>query len=383
MLKLQKDKFSLPDNITYLNGAYMAPQLKTVEKIGIAAVQRKSHPYTIGADDFFEGATALRNSLATLFDIEHPLDVAIIPSVSYGMANVANNIRFKTGDEIVLLEAQFPSNVYAWQKVAEKNGVRIKVVKSPALKPGRGAAWNAAILQEITAKTAVISLPPCHWADGTLFDLKAIRDKTTAMGALMVIDGSQSFGAAPFSVHELKPDAVVGVGYKWLLGPYGLGFAYMGPYFHNGEPIENNWINRAESEDFGQLVNYNAGYQPRAGRFNMGEYSNFNLVPMLTESVKQLIAWTPEKIQSYCETLTKDALEKLREIGCFIEEDTYRAQHLFGVYLPQHIDINQLKSTLLSEKIYVSYRGAAIRVSPNVYNTKQDFERFCEQLQLA
>ncbi|MCK0130494.1 aminotransferase class V-fold PLP-dependent enzyme [Flavobacteriaceae bacterium F08102] len=376
MLKLQKDKFSIPDKVTYLNGAFMSPQLKSVEKAGIAAVKRKSHPYLIGAKDFFKEAKALRVLLASFLSVENPLDIALIPSVSYGIASIANNVRLQQGDEILLLDAQFPSNVYAWQKVAKKSGASITVIKSPPITKGRGRIWNESILQAINAKTAVISLPQCHWADGTLFDLKTIRAKTNAVGALMVIDGSQSIGALPFSISELKPDAVVSVGYKWLLGPYGLGFAYMGDYFNDGEPIENNWINRAESEDFSQLVNYNTQYQPRAGRYNMGEYSNFNLVPMLTESIKQLTLWTPEKIQSYCHHISAKAVDQLKNAGCFIEDDNYRAKHLFGVYFPKHLDIPSLKSALHNENIFVSFRGDAVRVSPNVYNTTADFNKF-------
>ena len=146
--------------------------------------------------------------------------------------------------------------------------------------------------------------------------------------------------------------------------------------FNDGEPIENNWINRFNSEDFTQLVNYQSEYQPKAGRYNMGECSNFNLVPMLTKSIEQLVEWKPENIQAYCENISKKAIDKLRNLGCFVEDETYRANHLFGVYLPKHIKLDKLKATFQENNIYVSYRGDAIRVSPNVYNSESDFEKF-------
>ena len=160
-----------------------------------------------------------------------------------------------------------------------------------------------------------------------------------------------------------------------MLGPYSLGLAYYSDYFNDGEPIENNWINRYKSEDFSKLVNYESRYQPKAGRYNMGEYSNFTLTPMLINSLEQLQQWNPAQIQQYCHQISKNAIEKLRNLGCFIEEDAYRAKHLFGVYLPKHMDLDKLKASFKANNVYVSFRGSAIRVSCNVYNTEGDFDK--------
>ena len=376
MLTNQKDKFRLPKTVTYLNGAYMSPQLKSVEKIGHEAVSQKCFPYEIVAKDFFTGVKKLRIEFADFIGVSDYQNTAIIPSVSYGMATVANNITLEPGDEIIIVDAQFPSNVYAWQKIAEKNKAKISIISPPDTFEDRGKIWNQSILDAITNKTALVAISPAHWADGTLFDLKEIRRITKANNALLIIDGAQSLGAFPFSVTAIEPDAVITVGYKWLLGPYGLGIAYFSDLFNDGEPIENNWINRHNSEDFTQLVNYQSKYQPKSGRYNMGECSNFNLVPMLTKSIGQLAEWDPKNIQDYCAAISKTAIDELRNLGCFIEGDAFRAKHLFGVYLPEHINLEKLKTKFTENNIYVSFRGNAIRVSPNVYNTENDFEKF-------
>ena len=375
MLAKQKDKFSLPEHITYLNGAYMSPQLKHVEQIGMEALSKKSHPYLYTADDFFSGAEKLRRTFAGFIDAPDHLNTAIIPSVSYGMASVAKNVQLKKGDEIIIAEAQFPSNVYAWQELAEKYGAVIKIVGPSKEQKHRGKTWNQNILDAINSKTALVAIAPLHWADGTLFNLRALREKTSKHNALLIIDGAQALGALPFSVKEIQPDALITVGYKWLLGPYGLGMAYYSDRFLDGDPIEYSWINRYNSEDFTQLVNYQPNYQPKAGRFNMGEYSNFITVPMLTKSIEQLTEWKPKDIEAYCQNISSKAIDQLRDMGCFIEEDAYRGKHMFGVYLPKHIDISKLKPKLLENNIFVSYRGDAIRVAPNVYNDALDFEK--------
>jgi len=376
MLSNQSHLFNLPQGVTYLNGAYMAPLSNDVATIGQKALLQKQNPTQISGEDFFLPTQKLKETFAKLIDVKEPNKIAVIPSVSYGLATVANNIKLKKGDEIVLLAEQFPSNVYVWQKLANKYDAKVVFIKSPALEKGRGASWNNSILKNITSKTAVVAMPHCHWADGTLFDLEAIRKKTKENKALLIIDGTQSVGALPFSVAKIQPDALVCAGYKWLMGAYGLGLAYFSEQFNEGNPIEENWINRFNSQDFAGLVNYESRYQLGAGRYNMGEVSNFIATPMLTKAIAQILEWQPQNIQDYCQKISAEAITALQDLGCFIEEADYRAKHLFGIYLPDSIDVDVLKAHFNAHKIFVSFRGKAIRVAPNVYNTKADFDRF-------
>ncbi|WP_298541966.1 aminotransferase class V-fold PLP-dependent enzyme [uncultured Aquimarina sp.] len=375
----QKHLFDLSPEITYLNGAYMAPQLKSVTEIGVQSVKRKAHPYEILPKDFFNEKEILKQRFATLIDAPSYKNTAIIPSVSYGIANAANNVPVKKGGEIILVDEQFPSNVYIWQEVAKKNDAIIKVIKPPVELENRGKRWNENILEAITKNTAVIAMPHVHWADGTLFDLKAIREKTKTVNAMLVIDGTQSVGAFPFSIKEIEPDALVCGGYKWLLGPYAIGMAYYSDAFNNGTPIEHNWMNRYNSEDFSGLTKYEDRYQEKAARYSVGESSNFVLTPMMIRAIEQLITWQPKNIQEYGKSISKNAVQKLRELGCFIEDDAYRAHHLFGIYLPNHIDLEEIKAKLKKAQIFVSFRGNAMRVSCNVYNTEEDFEKLILQ----
>lgn len=379
----QKHLFDLSDDITYLNGAYMSPQLKSVTEIGLKSVSRKGKPNQILPEDFFNQVKLLKQRFAKLIDAPDYRNVVSIPSVSYGIANAANNAPLSEGDEIILVDEQFPSNVYAWKEVAQQKGATIKIVTPPKQFENRAALWNQKILEAITAKTAVISMCNVHWADGTLFDLKIIRKKTREVNALLIIDGTQSIGALPFSIKELQPDALVCGGYKWLLGPYSTGMAYYSDVFNTGNPIEHSWMNRYNSEDFSGLTKYEDRYQEKAARYAVGEASNFVLTPMLIRAIEQLIEWTPAAIQEYCKSISLDAVQKLRNIGCFIEDDNHRAHHLIGVYLPKHIDVENLKIRLKQENIIVSFRGNAMRVSPNVYNTKEDLDKLITLLQIS
>ncbi|MFT6838851.1 MAG: selenocysteine lyase/cysteine desulfurase, partial [Sediminicola sp.] len=265
MLTSQKHLFSLEEGITYLNGAYMSPQLKSTEKIGIANLKKKSQPYAIRPEDFFTQRVVLKKRFAELIEAPNYQNIAIIPSVSYGTATVANNVKLRAGDEILLVEEEFPSNVYTWRRLADTYGAHIKIIKPPSRFKDRGKLWNEAILNAITNKTALVAMAHVHWADGTKFDLKAVREKTSTVGALLIIDGTQSIGALPFSVKDLQPDALICGGYKWLMGPYSLGVAYYSDAFNDGKPLEDNWMNKLHCEDFTQLTQYHDEYQPHAG----------------------------------------------------------------------------------------------------------------------
>jgi selenocysteine lyase/cysteine desulfurase len=373
MLQNQKQLFDIPENINYLNIASQSPSFKAVERAGISAVLEKSHPYKIVADSYFEPVKELKKLFATLIDVEDYNRIANIPSASYGMATIANNISLQKGEEILLIEEQFPSNYYIWRNLADKFEAKIKVVKRPKTEINQGKQWNKAILDAISNKTALVSLGNIHWASGTLFNLKAIRQKTNKHNSLLVIDGSQSIGALPFSVKKIKPDALICAGYKWLFGPYGCAYGYFGSYFDHGTPIEENWSNRLNSEDLINLTNYESKYKPLANRYSSGEHASFIYVKMQIAALKQILKWTPNSIQSYCEEVTKNAVIELQKMGCFIENSSDRSHHLFGVKLPKDLDINTLKKNLTTAKIFISFRGKYIRISCHLYNTKEDF----------
>jgi selenocysteine lyase/cysteine desulfurase len=373
MLTCQKHLFSLPDSVTYLNCAYMSPQMKSVEEAGRVALRLKSQPFLIQPEDFFTAMTELKRLFAELIELDDPGRVAIIPSASYGLSTVARNISLQPGEEILVAGEQFPSNFYPWKRLADENGGRLKVV-SPPQSEHRTQAWNEAVLQSITPQTRVVALGHVHWTDGTRFDLGAIRARAREAGALLIVDGTQSVGALPFSVSELRPDALICAGYKFLMGPYSIGLAYFGPHFDEGRPLEENWINRLHSEDFKGLVNYQEAYQPLAGRYSVGEQSNFILIPMQVEALRQLLTWQPARIQAYCREISDPAVERLLELGARAEPAGERCGHLFGVRLNDRFDERALAAAFQKRSVYVSLRGSAIRIAPHVYNEAADLQ---------
>lgn len=383
MLTCKHSKFTLSPRITYLNCAYMSPLLKSVEKAGVRGVRRKRNPADVTPTDFFTETEILRESYAKLINVQDSKRVVVIPSVSYGMSTVAMNVKLSKGKNIVVAADQFPSNYYPWQRACAENNAEIKAVPAPDTLENRGKIWNERVLEAIDNNTAAVAIANTHWADGTKFDLIKIRKRTREVGALLVIDGTQSVGALPFDVEKIQPDALICAGYKWLLGPYSMGLAYYGEYFNDGKPLEENWINRLNSEDFSGLINYQASYQPGALRYEVGEHSNFILVPMMIKALEQLNKWKPENIQEYCGAISAKPIQQLREKGYWVEENDFRGSHLFGVRLPKGIDMEKIKAELARKKILVSIRGNAIRVAPNVYNKESEVLKLASVLSRA
>jgi selenocysteine lyase/cysteine desulfurase len=151
----------------------------------------------------------------------------------------------------------------------------------------------------------------------------------------LVIEGSQSLGAMPLDVDELRPDFLVTVGYKWLLGPFSVGYLLVAEEHRQGEPLEENWILRAGSEDFARLVDYRDEYQPGARRFDVGERTKFELIPMAIAALEQIHQWTVPLVAAALAARTSDIAQRAARLGLDPMPDSQRGPHMLGVRLPE------------------------------------------------
>ena len=356
MLTCQRHLFSLPDDLHYLNCAYMAPTAQVVEDAGIAGIRQKRNPAAIEPPHFFEGNRRIRMLFGRLIHAE-AASVALIPSASYGLATVASNLPIERRSRIVLLADQFPSNVYVWRRAAADAGATVVTVGPESGSSDRATRWNERLLEAIDRNTAVVAVPHVHWIDGTRFDLEAVSRRARDVGAALVVDGTQSVGALPFDIRRVRPTALICAGYKWLLGPYALGVAWYSEALHEGRPLEENWISRVGSHVFNRLTDYEDRTQPGAIRFDVGERSNFILVPMLIAALELLLEWEPASIQKYCRVLTEPIIEYAGQHGFHVEPPEGRAHHLFGVRCSDRTDPERFRTALARRGVSVSLRS--------------------------
>ncbi len=374
----QRSLFDIPDHFAYLNCAYMSPLLKAAARAGEEAIARKKQPWGTTSEDFFTDSEATRTLFATLINADVD-GVSFVPAASYGIAVAAANIPVGEGQEILVLAEQFPSNIYAWERAADEQGAHIRTVASPA-NTQDGPDWTPAILEAITDRTDVIALPHCHWTDGALIDLAKISKTAKTVGAALVLDVSQSLGAMPLDMRAIDPDFIVAPTYKWLLGPYAMGFLYVAARWRDGRPIEENWLNRKGSEDFARLVDYQDDYQPGARRFDMGERANFQLMPMTKAALQQIADWGIENIAATLQTKTDAIAVRATKLGLTVSGSNLRAPHFLGVRFPDGVPDGLLEQ-LAKEHVYVSLRGTSMRVTPHLYNTDEDVDRLFAALE--
>lgn len=368
MLPCQRHLFDIPEDVAYLNCAYMSPLMKPVIEAGATGLARKAHPWELTPDKFFTGSDELRTTAAQLLDCSADC-IAIVPSASYGIATAARNLPVHKGQRVLVLDEQFPSNYYPWQRRAEENGASLKMVPWP-----EDHDWTAAVLNQLTADVAIAALPHVQWTSGGRLDLVRIGEACRKLGVALALDLTQSLGALPFSVRDVQPDFAVAANYKWLMGPYTTGLLYVAPKWHGGLPLEENWIQRANARDFSSLILYTPSYDEGARRFDMGERSNFALLPAATRAMKQLLEWQVREISETASVFNRQLATAAAELGFSSPPEELRAPHYLCLRREAGIP-REIPEILAGQKVFVSVRGSSIRVTPHVYNSAADVER--------
>lgn len=367
-------EFNIPAERAYLNTAFLGPMPLSAVAAGEEALRNKSQPWKIDVDSFFAPVDALRSSLAALLGGDDD-GIAIIPAVSYGVAVAAANLTVKPGSTIVVMAEQFPSNVYAWQSVADQVGAEIRTVT-----PGQ-EGWTQALLAAIDERTSVVAIEPCHWSDGRTVDVVAVGEAARAVGAAYLVDVSQTLGAVPFPLAEARPDFVTGVLYKFVLGAYGTAFLWAAPQWRDGAPIERSWLQRDGSSDFSQLARYTDAFRPGARRFDVGQVASHINVASTLAAANLVGGWDSGAVIDHALSLTQYVAERTAELGFQAPPAEQRSPHIIGMQLPPDSPPPaELAAALAAKDVTVSIRGTALRVSVHAFNTVSDIDRLLRVL---
>lgn len=370
-----RDAFDIPEDVSYLNCAYMAPQPRRVTEAGLRAMRRKEQPWRIAAADFFDDLERLRGLFAGLVGGDAD-GVAVVPAASYALTMAAANIPASDSSRIVVLADQYPSNVYPWRDLASRSGAAVVAVQRP-----EDGDWTRAVVDAIDERTVAVSVPNCHFMTGALVDVAQIGQAAHRAGAVFVVDLTQSLGALPLNVQDIGADLVVAAGYKWLLGPYSVGYAWLAPSLREWVPLEHHWAGREGSEDFARLTAYTDAYRPGARRFDGGEASNFALLPMAVAALETVSEWSVQRIAEAVRPLTAAVVAGAADLGLDVHANPH-AGHIVGLRLPPG-SYDAVAERLREANVHVSVRGESLRVSPYVFNTSDDVTRLIDALGAA
>jgi selenocysteine lyase/cysteine desulfurase len=374
MLESQRALFDLPREICYLNAAAWSPLPLRSQEAGRIGVARKGQPWRLDPEFPAQQFARARTAAARLIGAD-PEDIALISSVSYGVATAAKLIEIPARSRVLLLEDDHSSPVLEWMTRGEAAGFSIDVVRRP-----EDGNWTAALLAAIarpaTAPLALASISSVHWSDGGAVDVDRVAAALRACGAALLVDATHAAGVMPLDVKALDPDFLVFPTYKWVLGPYGRAFLYVAKRRQNGVPLEQTAYSRrgvsAEQTTYLADTSFVAG----ARRFDMGERDHFISLEMASIGMEMMAEWGSCAVVERLAWLTGRLADGLRNLGvATVPDERVRAPHVLSLGFPRGMPEGIL-SRLAAENVYVAARLGRMRISPHVYNDEEDVDRF-------
>jgi selenocysteine lyase/cysteine desulfurase len=339
-------------------------------------MERRGRPWTIAASDWFTDVERLRSLFASIVGTSSD-GIALVPATSYGFAVAARNLPLRRGEQVLVLAGEYPSGIYSWRTAARRADAEVLTVQ-----PEPDQSWTDAVLAGLSERVAIASVPHVYWTDGARLDLAAIARRCHEVGSRLVVDGSQSVGAMPLEVETLRPDFMVTVGYKWVLGPFSVSYLYVAEEHRAGEPLEESWINRAGSDDFAALVDYQDQYLPGARRYDSGQRTKFELIPMAIAALEQVVQWQVERIAATLDARNAEIARRVASLGLEVTTPQPGETHMLGVSLPA--DVRERAAAALAEaNCFVALRGTSLRISPHLHTTDEDVDRLLAGLAQA
>jgi selenocysteine lyase/cysteine desulfurase len=373
LLPCQRALFDIPREVCFLNAASWSPLPLASQEAGQIGVARKGQPWKLGPEFAPAQYQRARVAAANLINAD-PDDVALISSVSYGVATAAKLLTVPSGARVLVLEDDHSSPVLEWMTRAPQQGFTVEVVRRPD-----DGDWSAAVLSAIerpgAPPLALVSISSVHWSDGGLVDLDQVAPAARARGAALLIDATHSAGVLTLDVRALDPDFLVFPTYKWVLGPYGRAFLYIAKRRQDGVPLEQTSYGRravaAERVPYFADTAYVAG----ARRFDMGERDHFISLEMAAIGMELMARWGSGAVIARLRMLTDRLAAGLGDCSVAIAPPRVRAPHILSLSFPRGVP-EQLFERLAAENVYVASRLGRLRVSPHVYNDEADVDRF-------
>ena len=360
----------------YLDCAYQGPFPNVTAARLREAIELKRHPVRLTEPDYFEGPDRVRRRLSRLVGASVD-EIAITTSAGQGIGIVAAGLDWKAGDEVVVANTNFPSNLLTWLHL-RRRGVRVVVIE-----PGSGWVRAEDLAAALSSRTRVVALDWVSYSSGVRIDLAALGELAHRHGALLVVDGTQGVGAVELDLHSLPVDAMAVAAYKWLLGPYGTAFAYLQHDLTDRLDLSVvNWSALEGSDRFDSLPVDQFKLRNSASIFDSGETANFINLSGLERSLEYVEAAGVRTVNQHCRRLLDRLVDQLRADGYVLSPaaESEQVSTILGFRASSNGATKELHAKLRSRHIAVSLRHGMIRVSPYLYNDDEDIDRLSEEI---
>ena len=374
MLSSQRALFDIPREVCYLNAASWSPLPLQVQEAGRAGVGRKGQPWTLDPAFAARQHERARRAAAALINADAE-DIALIPSVAYGVATAGKLAGLPSGTRVLVLQDDHASPVLEWTARAQAQGFTVETVRQPY-----DGDWTASVLAAIARPgappLALASISWVHWSDGGALDLERIAAALRAKGAGLLVDATHGAGVMPIDVRKLDPDFLVFPTYKWVLGPYGRAFLYVARRHQDGVPLEQTAYGRRAISSERAPYMKDTSYTSGARRFDMGERDHFVSLEMAAVGMEMMAGWGQAEIVERLAMLTGQLAEGLGNIkDVRLPDSRVRAPHILSLGFAEGMPDGLIEG-LAAENVHAAPRLGRLRISPHVYNDEEDVERF-------
>ncbi len=369
--------FSMDPSHIWLNAASEGPIPNIAKQALLEAVEWKSSPHLLSIAKFAQVPVELKRSLACLINAR-PEDIILGNSATYGLHLLANGLPLRSGDEVIVQRNDFPTDILPWLAQAQR-GVRVRQIK-----PATGHVLTLEdVERSLTASVKVVCLPLVHTFSGWPLNIAAIGQMCQKRGILCIVNVSQALGYIPLDITRLHVNACVCAGYKWLLGPYGTGFCWMEESLRQRlEYAQAYWISLMKENDLTHEDDLVLPQDTSSRRYDVFATANFfNFVPWQA-SIDLLLKIGIDQVNAHVMTLMDQIHTHINTERFDLISPTQPEQRtgLCVISLKNREGNLALSKHLLANGIHTAFWKGRIRISPHIYNTKQQVERFIKTI---
>ena len=363
------------DGAIYLNCAFHGAMPRVATDAVEEALRLKKTPHLIRDEHHFTFPDAYRAAVAELIGAAER-DVAVTNSATQGTMILVAGLDWRPGDEVVIPAAEFPSNRFPWRSL-EARGVVVREVELTTADEALTALAAA-----IGERTRVVSVSWVAYSTGLKLDLAALGRLCRERDVLLAVDGSQGIGGLRFDLASQQVDLLSCAGYKWMLGPYGVGFAWVQPGLAERlTPGNINWFSLAGARDFNRLSEVDLAFEEGARRFDVNEPGNFFNMAGAAAAARYLLDIGMTAVEEHAQSLLDRLLDGL-PAGLRSRAPTSQGARSNIVCIAA--DSADASATLFARlqalRIHLSRREGALRVSPHLFNRPEDIDRLLEAL---
>ena len=364
-IDLYREEFPITKSSVYLDHAGVAPISLRVKRAVEKFLSQAAEAGMCSYQDWMDRVGEVRARCATLIGSQ-PEEIAFVKNTSHGLSIVAEGLDWRKGDNLLICEKEFPSNVYAWLNL-KRRGVQIKVVPSR-----EGRILIEDIERLIDSRTRLLAISSVQFSNGFKMDLQSVGEICRTSGVLFCVDAIQSLGAIPMNVEEFQVDFLSADGHKWLLAPEGLGIFYCRKELAEGlNPSLLGWKSIQNESDYDNL---DFRLKENALKFEEGSL-NVMGVFALGAAVELLLEVGIAGIESRLLELGDVIMAEAEKRGFAIRTPKSRRERAGIVSILWDFDPLNLKDELRSQGVIVNVRGGALRISPHFYNTEDEIFR--------